>query len=61
MMDLKITLKRSYIGVPKKLKKTLEALGLRKIGMYKIRKDIPAVRGMIHKVSHLLQVEQVGE
>lgn len=59
-MDLKITLVRSHIGLTKKLKGTLEALGLRKIGMVKIAKDIPSVRGMIHKVKHLVRVEEVS-
>ncbi len=53
---IRITLKRSYIGVPEKMRRTLRALGLRKIGMTVEKQDIPSIRGMIHKVSHLIDV-----
>ncbi len=58
---LKITLVRSYIGVPEKLRKVLRSLGLRKIGQSTIKKDIPAVRGMINKVPHLVKVEKIED
>ncbi|HHN64145.1 MAG TPA: 50S ribosomal protein L30 [Nitrospirae bacterium] len=58
---LKITLVRSYIGVPEKLRKVLRSLGLRKIGQSTIKKDIPAVRGMINKVPHLIKVEKIED
>ncbi len=58
---LKITLVRSYIGVPEKLRNILRSPGLRKIGQSTIKKDIPAVRGMINKVPHLIKVEKIED
>lgn len=55
---LKITLARSYIGVPEKHRRVLRALGLRKIGATVSKPDDPVFRGMIHKVSHLVRVEK---
>ena len=56
---LKITLVRSPIGNTERHKATLRALGLRKIGQTIEQKDSPSVRGMISKVNHLIQVEEV--
>ncbi len=56
---LKITLVRSYIGVPEKLRKVLRSLGLRKIGQSTIKQDVPSIRGMINKVPHLVKVEKI--
>jgi large subunit ribosomal protein L30 len=56
---LKITLIRSYIGVPEKLRKVLRSLGLRKIGQSTIKQDVPSIRGMINKVPHLVKVEKI--
>lgn len=56
---LKITLIRSYIGVPEKLRKVLRSLGLRKIGQSTIKDDVPSIRGMINKVPHLVRVEKI--
>ena len=56
---LKIVLKRSYIGVTEKHKRVLEALGLRKIGSSVEKVDNKSTRGMIHKISHLVSVEEV--
>lgn len=55
---LRITLKRSYIGIPEKQRKVLRALGLRKIGTTVSKQDDPVFRGMLHKVSHLVEVEK---
>lgn len=55
---LKITLVKSPIGAVPKNKKTVEALGLRKMGKTVEMPDNPAVRGMIRKVSHLVKVEE---
>ena len=55
----RITLRRSGIGRPEKQKKVLRSLGLKKINQEKIYPDIPSVRGMIKKVSHLVQVEEL--
>ncbi len=56
---LRITLKRSYIGIPEKQQKVLRSLGLRKIGSSITQDDNDAVKGMVHKVSHLVSVERV--
>ena len=55
---LKITLVKSTIGAIPEHKKTVEALGLRKLNKTVEMPDNPAVRGMIHQVSHLVKVEE---
>lgn len=56
---LKITLKKSTISCLKNQKANIEALGLKKIGSFKIHNDTPQIRGMVNKVSHLVTVEEV--
>ncbi len=56
---VKITLKRSYIGIPQKQQKVLHSLGLRKIGSSVTREENEALKGMVHKVAHLLSVERI--
>lgn len=58
---LKVTLIRSTIGCLEKQKRTVEALGLKKIRSCKIHSDTPATRGMIFVVKHLVSVEEVTE
>jgi len=58
---LKITLKKSVIGRPYKQKRTIEALGIKRLHHTVIHNDTPQIRGMIHKVSHLVAVEEVSE
>ena len=58
---LKITLKRSYIGKPERQQKVLRSLGLKKIGSSITREDNSAIRGMVHKVSHLVSLERVDK
>ena len=58
-MKLKITLKRSVIGSTKEQRDTVIGLGLRKINHSRTLENTPAVRGMIKKVLHLVQVEEV--
>ena len=58
-MKLKVTLKRSVIGSTKDQRDTVIGLGLRKINHSRILENTPAVRGMIKKVIHLLDVEEV--
>lgn len=55
---LKITLVKSTIGAVPKNKKTVEALGLKKIGATVEHPDNKAVRGMIQQVRHLVKVEE---
>ena len=57
---LRITWVKSTIGRPKLQKQTVRALGLRKLHQSVDRADVPAVRGMIDSVSHLVEVEEIG-
>jgi large subunit ribosomal protein L30 len=56
---LKITQVKSAIGYREKAKRTLEALGLKRIRHTVILPDNPAIRGMLKIVPHLVQVEEV--
>lgn len=58
MAKLQITLKRSLIGRPENQKATVQALGLRKINQTVVKEDNPAIRGMVEKVSHLVEVKE---
>lgn len=57
MAKLKITLVKSVIGYSEDQKLTVRALGLRKIRTSAVQEDTPVIRGMIHKVQHLVKVE----
>ncbi len=56
MNELKIKLVRSRIGCTPKQRAVLDALGLRKREGVRTHKDNPAIRGMIAKVEHLVEV-----
>ena len=56
---IKITLIKSTIGAVPKNRKTVEALGLRKINHTVEMPDNPAVRGMVRQVRHLVKVEEI--
>ncbi|MFN2387737.1 MAG: 50S ribosomal protein L30 [Thermoanaerobaculia bacterium] len=58
---LTIRLVRSGICTPKDQKATLQALGFRRREQEVVRADDPAVRGMIRKVRHLVEVETGSE
>ena len=58
---IRITLIRSPIGNTERHKATIRALGLRKVGQSVEQKDTLTVRGMLAKVNHLIQVEEVQE
>lgn len=58
---IKVTLKKSAIGFPKKTKATVQALGLRKIGASAVHEENDAILGMIRKAEHLIEVEQLQE
>ena len=58
MAELKVTLVKSTIGAVPKHKKTVEALGLRKVNKTVELPDNAATRGMIKQVSHLVKVEE---
>ncbi|WP_125153937.1 50S ribosomal protein L30 [Clostridium rectalis] len=59
MAKLKITLKKSVIGRKKDHIATVNALGLKKTGKSVEQNDTPQIRGMINKVSYLLEVEEI--
>jgi large subunit ribosomal protein L30 len=56
---LRVTLKRSLIGRPKDQGDTVRSLRLRKIHQTTEHPDTPSVRGMINKVRHLVEVEEI--
>jgi len=53
---VKIKLVRSGIGRPKKHRDVLQGMGLTKLNKVVVMKDTPETRGMINKVSHLVEV-----
>lgn len=58
---LRITLKKSMIGRPEKHRRVVRSLGLRKLSKTVVLKDTPTVRGMIQKVSYMLEVEEKAD
>lgn len=56
--QLKVTLVKSTIAVKPALKKTVEAMGLRRPGNVVVLPDNEAVRGMVFKVKHLVTVDE---
>ncbi|MEF2806458.1 MAG: 50S ribosomal protein L30 [Massilistercora timonensis] len=58
MANLKVTLVKSTIGAVPKHKKTVEALGLKKLHKTVELPDNEATRGMIKQVQHLVKVEE---
>jgi large subunit ribosomal protein L30 len=55
---IKITLVKSPIGYSKRQKNTVRALGLNRMHQSVFHDETPVIRGMIKKVSHLVQVEE---
>ena len=55
--QLRITLVKSVIGYSRRQKGTVKALGLRRMKQSVVQEDTPVIRGMIDKVSHLVEVE----
>ncbi len=58
MAKIKVTQVKSKIKRPGDQKRTLEALGLRKIGQVVEHEATPAILGMVNKVQHLVSVEE---
>lgn len=56
---IKITLVKSTNGILDKQKKTVRALGLKKLNSSVVQKDNEAIRGMIFVVKHLVTVEEI--
>ena len=61
MARLKVTLKRSPVSQKQDQQLTVRSLGLRRIRQTVVVEDNRTVRGMIHKVRHLVEVEEEGE
>ena len=59
MAKVRVTLTR--IGRPETQRKTVKSLGLRKRNSVTELPDTPAVRGQLHKVSHLITVEEIAD
>lgn len=59
MSPLKVTQVRSVIGSKQGHKRTVRALGLKRIRDSRVHQDTPQIRGMVHKVQHLVHVEEV--
>ena len=56
MAMIKIKLVKSLIGKPEGHRRTIQALGLRKIGQVVEKNDTPQIRGMIHQVDYMVEV-----
>lgn len=56
---LEITLKRSTIGRPEDQRVTVRTLGLRKLHQTVVQPDNAAIRGMVNKVRHLVEVNEI--
>ena len=55
---IKVTLVKSMIGRPEKHRRVLRGMGLTKLNRTVELKDTDAIRGMVHKVSHLVRIEE---
>ncbi len=56
MAQIKIKQIKSRINCPAVQKRTLDALGLKKMNHTVVKEDTPSVRGMVNKVHHLVEV-----
>ena len=59
MSPLKVTQVKSVIGSKQDHKRTVRALGLKRIRDSRVHEDTPQIRGMLRKVRHLIRVEEV--
>lgn len=57
---LRITQVRSTISRGQKQRRTLQALGIRRMHHSVEHRDTPQIRGMVHKIAHLVVVEEVN-
>jgi large subunit ribosomal protein L30 len=57
--EIKITQIKSVIGFSIDQKKTMQALGIRKMHQTRTHKATPQILGMVNKIKHLLKVEEV--
>lgn len=59
MLKLKVTLRKSTIGANENQIACVKGLGLRKLNSSRVLENTPAVRGMVKKVIHLVDVEEI--
>ena len=59
MARLRVTYVRSVIGQKPDQERTVQALGLRRLHQVVEHEDSPQLRGMVHKIRHLVTVEEV--
>ncbi len=60
MAKLRVTQVRGRAGKPEAQRRTLRALGLKRVRHTVVQEDRPEIRGMIAQVRHLVRVEEVG-
>jgi len=60
MSKISVTWKKSAIGFNKNQRLTIDSLGLRRLNHTVIHEDTPSIRGMVHKVRHLVVVEGIA-
>jgi large subunit ribosomal protein L30 len=58
MAKIRIKWVRSQIGYPEVQRRTIRALGLKRLQQTVEHEDSPTIRGMVHKVRHMLAVEE---
>ncbi|MFH1775253.1 MAG: 50S ribosomal protein L30 [Chloroflexota bacterium] len=61
MANLRITLVKSGIGYAADQKRTIKALGLKRLSQSVVHRDSSSLRGMVNKIRHLVKVEEAGE
>jgi len=61
MRRIRITQIRSGIGHPKDQKRTLQALGIKKMHHSVVKEMTPEILGMVRKIAHLIKLEEIGE
>jgi large subunit ribosomal protein L30 len=58
---IKITWTKSYIGRPRGQRRIVDSLGLKRLRHTVVQPDNPSIRGMIHKVRHMVEVEEIDD
>ena len=61
MGKLAITWKKSAIGHSRAHRRVIASLGLRRLNQTVVHEDTPSIRGMVHKVSYLVEVRELQE
>ena len=59
MAQVKVTQTRSLIGLPEYQRATVKELGLKKTNSQVVKEVTPQIQGMLHKVRHLVTVEEI--